>query len=114
MPKWPVTGEPAEEALRRIEEARERGARTLDLSDHQLSALPESIGQLSGLQELYLSHNQLSALPESIGRLSGLQELNLSRNQLSALPESIGQLSRLQELYLSNGCSWISRYSNNP
>ena len=100
MPKWPVTGEPAEEALRRIEEARERGARTLDLSDLQLSALPESIGRLSGLQELNLSRNQLSALPESIGQLSQLQVLHLSNNQLSALPESIGQLSQLQKLHL--------------
>src|SRR5271165_6093836 len=102
MPKWPVTGEPAEEALRRIEEARERGARTLDLSDLQLSALPESIGRLSGLQELNLSRNQLSALPESIGQLSQLQVLDLSNNQLNTLPESIGRLSGLWRLSLSN------------
>src|SRR5271165_4566007 len=102
MPKWPVTGEPAEEALRRIEEARERGARTLDLSDLQLSALPESIGRLSGLQELNLSRNQLSALPESIGQLSQLQVLDLFNNQLNTLPESIGRLSGLWRLSLSN------------
>jgi len=63
MPKWPFKWpfkesprDPAtEEALRRIEEARKIGARKLDLSNLQLSALPESIGQLSGLQELDLS-----------------------------------------------------------
>jgi internalin A len=109
MPKWPFKWpfkepprDPAtEEALRRIEEARKRGARTLDLSDLQLSALPESIGQLSQLQVLSVSNNLLSTLPESIGQFTELQELNLSRNQLSALPESIGQLSRLQKLHLS-------------
>ena len=91
-----------QEALLRIEEALKRGAERLDLSNLQLSALPEAIGQLSKLQVLDLSRNQLSALPEAIGQLSKLQRLSLFGNQLSALPEAIGQLSKLQTLILSN------------
>ena len=89
MPKWPVTGESAEEALRRIEKARESGARKLDLSFLKLSTLPEAIGRLSQLQRLDLSVNQLSTLPEAIGQLSLVRELYLHDNQLSRLPEAL-------------------------
>ena len=77
MPKWP-SKEPArhsvtEEALRRIEETRESGARMLDLSYLKLRTLPEAIGRLTQLTALNLSANQLSTLPESIGQLFQLQ-----------------------------------------
>src|SRR5271166_6563639 len=105
MPKRPSKESPrdpaTEEALRRIEEVRESGARTLDLALLELNTLPEAIGRLSKLQELDLPSNQLSTVPKAIGQLSKLQELDLSRNQLSTLPEAIGQLSKLQELDLS-------------
>eukprot|EP01046_Picozoa_sp_COSAG06_P043234 COSAG06_NODE_5634_length_3347_cov_91.948892_2_plen_694_part_00 len=69
---------------------------------NQLTALPESIGQLSTLQTLILCGNQLTALPESIGQLSTLQELDLHDNPLTTLPESIGQLSTLRWLDLND------------
>jgi hypothetical protein len=81
MPKRPSKESPREpatqEALRRIMEARENGARKLNLFN-QLRTLPEAIGQLFQLQKLKLSGNQLSALPETIGQLSELQELALA------------------------------------
>jgi hypothetical protein len=44
-----------------------------------LTALPESLGSLTGLQKLDLhSFSRLTALPESMGSLTGLQKLNLS------------------------------------
>ena len=45
---------------------------------------------------LFLGGNQLTALPESLGQLTALQMLNLSGNRLTALPESLGQLTALQ------------------
>src|SRR6516225_4070450 len=99
--KEPLRNRAAEEALRRIEEARKSNASTLDLSRLKLSTLPEAIGHLSQLQGLSLDFNQLSTLPEAIGRLSQLQGLYLPGNQLSTLPEAIGQLSKLQKLDLS-------------
>jgi internalin A len=74
----------------------------LNLSRNQLNALPESIGNLTKLTHLYLSRNQLNALPESIGNLSNLIDLSLSVNQLNTLPESIGNLTKLTHLYLYN------------
>jgi hypothetical protein len=97
------------EAERRIETARRKGATELDLSEMELTELPEAIGQLIHLKVLKLGgiswmneNNRLTTLPESLSNLSQLQKLDLSNNQLTTLPESLGNLSKLQELYLSN------------
>ena len=77
----------------------------LDLGGNQLSgSIPNSLGNLSNLQNLYLLWNQLSgAIPDSLGNLSNLHLLNLSGNQLNgSIPNSLGNLSSLQTLYLIN------------
>lgn len=112
------------EAEQKIEEARRSGATKLDLSQMNLTELPESLGQLAQLQSLNLLGNELrdlpkslsqltqlqtldlwgnylTALPESLGKLTQLWWLNIARNQLTALPKWIGQLERLRSLDLS-------------
>ncbi|MEI8301230.1 MAG: leucine-rich repeat domain-containing protein, partial [Chlamydiota bacterium] len=74
--------------------------RVLTLKNNQLTTLPESIGQLTALQILGLEGNQLTTLPESIGQLTALRILSLEGNQLTTLPESIGQLTALHGLSL--------------
>ena len=74
--------------------------RELDISESNLTDLPESFSQLTALQTLDMVENELSSLPESFGQLTALQHLNLSTNQLSSLPESFGQLTALQDLNL--------------
>ena len=64
----------------------------LNLSYNQLTYLPESFGNLVGLQSLYLDSNKLTELPESFGQLVGLTRLLVSNNQFtpsSRPPESI-------------------------
>ena len=41
---------------------------------------------------MYLFSNQLTSIPQSIGELSSLEELFLGYNQLTSLPESICNL----------------------
>jgi internalin A len=95
-------------AEQKIAAARQSGAKELNLSGGRddktpkLTALPESLGQLTQLQSLDLSNNQLTALPEWLGQLTQLQSLNLSFNGLTALPEWLGQLTQLQSLGLSH------------
>ena len=91
-----------QELLQIIEKAARDKQTTLDLSDNQLTRLPEAIAQLSNLRELDLGNNQLTRLPEAIAQLSNLRVLDLSYNQLTTLPEAIAQLSHLSWLYLSN------------
>ncbi len=90
------------EARRRIEKAWESRVTELNLSHLGLTALPEAIGRLQGLQKLDISGNRLTALPEVIGDLKRLQYLDLSRNRLTVLPEEIGRLQGLQRLDLSS------------
>ncbi|MDZ7991329.1 MAG: leucine-rich repeat domain-containing protein [Nostoc sp. EfeVER01] len=90
------------EAEQCIEQARQEGAIELDLSNMELTALPEAIASLTQLQKLNLSHNQLSELPEAIASLTQLQRLYLDNNQLTELPEVIASLTQLQKLNLSH------------
>jgi internalin A len=88
------------EAEKRIEEARSSGAETLDISDLNLTHIPDYLAQLSQLKELSFHGNKLSTLPEWLGQLSQLHKLYLGTNQLTDLPESLGNLSQLHVLYL--------------
>jgi len=74
----------------------------LDVSFNRLGALPEFLVQLTELQELIISHNELSRLPEWIGRLTRLQRLHAGHNQLTMLPESVSELTQLQLLTVTN------------
>jgi len=73
----------------------------LDLNGNQLTAVPDWIGQLTALIGFFFSRNRLTAVPDSIGQLTALTVLYLSGNQLTAVPDSIGQLTALTELHFS-------------
>ena len=51
------------ETERRIAHAARARSGVLDLSDLGLSAIPDTLGQLTELTELYLNGNQLTAIP---------------------------------------------------
>jgi len=91
-----------QEALRRIEHTRRYNSLTLVLSGLQLTAIPESVAQLTNLQELNLHDNLLTAVPQWLDQLGSLKKLTLYANQFTAIPELIGQLANLTELYLYN------------
>ena len=71
------------------------GLRWLILTDNQVSALPESIGNCTRLQKLMLAGNQLADLPEAMRGCVGLELLRISANRFEALPEWLLQLPRL-------------------
>lgn len=95
----------------------------LDLSDNQLSTLPEDFGNLSQLKILFLSNNNFTEVPKVLAscpklemiafksnRIShfpenalplGTKWLMLTNNQIGSLPESFGQLTRLRKLALA-------------
>lgn len=66
--------------------------------------LPETLGNLSRLEELDLGRNGLEAVPTQVGSLRGLKKLGLSYNEIRVLPSFVGNLTKLEELTLnSNG-----------
>jgi len=78
----------------------------LDLSENNLSSLPDNFGELENLSQLNLSNNQLVSLPESFGNLKKLLELQITQNLLKSLPENVyGPV-----LELGSGGGFLERY----
>ena len=78
------------------------GILTLDLSHNNLTALPNSVGFLSGLRELNVACNNITSIdPDGIAKLKQLRTLKLNGNAISSLPSSIGQCKRLDTLVVS-------------
>nr|MDO8084422.1 leucine-rich repeat domain-containing protein [Candidatus Sigynarchaeum springense] len=71
------------------------------------TALPDSIGELRGLEELRVARCGLTGLPGCIGNLSRLRVLDVSGNPLGVLPASMARLERLEVLHAS-GCGLSS------
>lgn len=76
--------------------------RVLDLADNALTALPESLGTLTGLRTLILLDNDLAALPDAFAELSELRILDLRRNKLKGLPPSLNHCAGLTTLRLAS------------
>jgi len=76
---------------------------TLQRFAHILTALPQSLGDLTQLKELLANNNDLRSIPMSVGGLRSLSELALGRNALTELPDSISSLQQLKRLWLNSG-----------
>lgn len=75
----------------------------LDLSNQNLTEVPQSVFKQAQLTELDLSHNKLhGALPSEVNKLTSLVTLNLSNNEFTGVPAEVGQLRNLEILNLSN------------
>lgn len=74
----------------------------LSLRDNNFVKLPDSIGKLKKLQQLSIENNKLTELPESITQLNNLTGLSLAMNQFTIYPEQINKLTELDELHLSH------------
>ncbi|GAB4841224.1 hypothetical protein Ancab_039683 [Ancistrocladus abbreviatus] len=72
---------------------------SIDLSNNEfVGKIPDSIGNLIGLQALNLSHNKLiGSIPRSLGNLSNLESMDLSCNLLSGeIPQQLTKLTFLE------------------
>ncbi|MCX6739794.1 MAG: leucine-rich repeat domain-containing protein [Candidatus Parcubacteria bacterium] len=80
-----------------------KNANKLDLSNQNLTKVPDYVFKMTNLEELNISNNLLTgAIQSQIGQLKKLKILNASNNQMTGVPAEIGQLSNLQVLDLSN------------
>ncbi|ORX58932.1 L domain-like protein [Hesseltinella vesiculosa] len=72
----------------------------LDLSNNSITRLPTHMAMPS-LLHLNVSKNQLGVLPSSIGQCHQLRTLNISKNHLTSLPVDLAQLANLELLDIS-------------
>ncbi|MBR7001721.1 MAG: leucine-rich repeat domain-containing protein [Neisseriaceae bacterium] len=74
----------------------------LILSNSNIDTLPDSVGELTQLEELSLLQSNIRNLPESIGQLTQLKCLNLYEcDNLHNLPDNIGNLYELKYLWVN-------------
>lgn len=72
----------------------------LDLSQNQLTALPDNFGLLVNLKHLDLDNNKLESLPLSFGNLKSLRWLDLKHNPLMPkLAQIAGQCLDAQQCH---------------
>ncbi len=75
----------------------------LDLSKNQFKgAVPQIIFKFSNLQTLFLDHNQFDQMPPEIGNLSKIRMLFLGNNLFKTLPNDMAKLAGIEVLYLNN------------
>ncbi|MEM7184209.1 MAG: hypothetical protein AAF518_25140 [Spirochaetota bacterium] len=65
--------------LERILEVQENKSFHLNLSDENLTEIPEEVFTLSWLEDLYLDSNQLKDIPDNITKLYKLKSEGLQR-----------------------------------
>ncbi|ODN81762.1 hypothetical protein L202_02145 [Cryptococcus amylolentus CBS 6039] len=70
----------------------------LDLSNNNLSAIPDTLQHCTSLEELNLSDNPLWNIPNWIGALVGLRVLVMDGCGISSLPEEICHLHALHSI----------------
>jgi hypothetical protein len=78
--------------------------RWLTLTDNEIEALPDSLGERPSLQKLMLAGNRLRCLPQSLSKAHNLELLRVSANQLTEFPQQVFQLPKL---------AWFA-FSGNP
>lgn len=70
----------------------------LKLSHNYFKEIPLAISRLRSLKFLYVEKNAITFLPETLSNCTNLMEVNLTKNKLASLPTSIGMLKHLRVL----------------
>ncbi|KAL7543225.1 hypothetical protein ACHAXR_012530 [Thalassiosira sp. AJA248-18] len=74
----------------------------LEMSNNQLTSIPESIGNLVLLQTLNVSLNQIENIDGAIGKCIRLRRLNVAKNRIESFPAEIGNCMLLEDIIASD------------
>lgn len=81
--------------------ARKQKVRKLNLSNKEITKLPEDIIKLTTVRSIDLSYNSLTEFPLELTKMPQIRSLLLFRNQIENIPPAIGQLRNLNLLDIS-------------
>ena len=73
----------------------------VDLSENQLTTIPEGLLSVPNLRRLNLGSNAIVEVSPAIERWTRLETLILSRNDIAALPTGLCKLTKIRKLYLN-------------
>jgi Leucine-rich repeat (LRR) protein len=80
------------------------GLETLNISNNQLTTLPDALVYLTSLTRLSVLGNRLESLPDRIGLLCSLKRVEISNNRLRYLPDTFAALTLMERLDLESNC----------
>ncbi|MFT2092145.1 leucine-rich repeat-containing protein kinase family protein [Paraglaciecola sp. 2405UD69-4] len=103
-PNLEIVGFKANQIKHVPEGALPKKLRWLILTDNQITALPQSLGERHLMQKLMLAGNQLAELPSNLSQLTNLELVRISANKLTSFPEQLLSLPKL---------AWVA-FSGNP
>ncbi|NBO24398.1 MAG: leucine-rich repeat domain-containing protein, partial [Chlamydiae bacterium] len=103
FPPFESTNEGFKTAIARIEEFCRSWSTTLNLSNLNLTSLPEELFRLGNrLESIDLSGNKITTIPDGFKSLAALKEVNLSRNRISSVPSCMDSMPSLEKIDLTN------------
>jgi hypothetical protein len=70
----------------------------LFLNRNRITALPDEMEKLAGVNFLYLEYNRLSMLPTALARMAGLQGMYFTANRFTKIPPFVFGMTRLKKL----------------
>jgi hypothetical protein len=70
----------------------------LDISNNNISVLPEDMNLLANMKELWLSNNPIEVLPPSLSECSKLELIDMRMTKIARLPPSFCLLKKLYEV----------------
>lgn len=68
---------------------------TLDLSENDLTVVPEQVSKLKQIKKLNICHNHIKVVPDFIGELVELQEVNFEYNEITTISNGFGKLKKI-------------------
>jgi len=75
---------------------------SLSINNKSIESIPNTINNLSNLNQLNLNNNNLRNIPDNISKLINLKSLKISNNQITSLPKSISKLKNIQSLQIDH------------
>ena len=81
-----------------------RNLQVLNISNNsvKLITIPDSILNITSLEELCLNNNEIASIPAKISKLKNLENLDLSCNKLTTINERIKDVCQLKRFNLEN------------